>query len=170
MCSLEMDGCRATSVRNRCRDRRRRSINTRSVGATDQFKAQTLGYGVQIRHGNTVWNFYPLTFDTVLQHLVQTSQRPIYSFSPSRPILLTAPSYLRLNKTLSLVFCCYQQVCDIFNMSRLWVILQVRGRDGMSTPQNGATAYSQSHISRICQCLPCGFSLPGCPSPTVGPP
>jgi len=26
------------------------------------------------------------------------------------------------------------------------VILQVRGRDGMSTPQNGAAAYSQSHI------------------------
>jgi len=37
------------------------------------------------------------------------------------------------------------------------VILQVRGRDGMSTQQNGATAYSQSHVSRICQA---GFPLP----------
>jgi len=25
---------------------------------------------------------------------------------------------------------------------------QVRGRDGMSTPQNGAAAYSQSHVSQ----------------------
>jgi len=30
------------------------------------------------------------------------------------------------------------------------MILQVRGRDGMSTPQNGAAAYSVSH-TRICQ-------------------
>jgi len=36
---------------------------------------------------------------------------------------------------------------DIFNMSCLGVIL----RYGMSTAQNGAAAYSQSHISRICQ-------------------
>jgi len=40
---------------------------------------------------------------------------------------------------------------DIFNMSCLRVILQVRGRDGMSTPQNDAAAYSQSHVSCICQ-------------------
>jgi len=46
---------------------------------------------------------------------------------------------------ISLVFCCYQQAYDIFNMSCLGVILQVRGRDGISTPQNGAAAYSQSH-------------------------
>jgi len=26
-----------------------------------------------------------------------------------------------------------------------------KGRDDMSTPQNGAAAYSQSHVSRICQ-------------------
>jgi len=52
--------------------------------------------------------------------------------------------------SLSLVFCCYQQLYDIFNMSR-WVILQMRGHDGVSTPQNGAAAYSQSHVSRICQ-------------------
>jgi len=38
-----------------------------------------------------------------------------------------------------------------FNMSCLGVILQVRGCDGMSTPQNGAAAYLQSHVSRICQ-------------------
>jgi len=36
-----------------------------------------------------------------------------------------------------------------FNMSCLGVILQVRGRDGMSTPQNSAAACSQSHVSRI---------------------
>jgi len=33
----------------------------------------------------------------------------------------------------------------------------VRGRDGISTPQNGAAAYSQSHVSRTCQG---GFPLP----------
>jgi len=59
--------------------------------------------------------------------------------------------------SVSLVFCCYQQVYGIFNMSCLGMILQVTGRDGMSTPQNGAAAYSQSHISRICQG---GFLLP----------
>ena len=59
--------------------------------------------------------------------------------------------------SLSLVFCCYQQVYDIFNMSCLGVILQVRGCDGMSIPQNGAAAHSQSHVSRICQR---GFLLP----------
>jgi len=36
-------------------------------------------------------------------------------------------------------------------MSCLGVILQVRGCDGKSTAQNGAAAYSQSHVSRICQ-------------------
>jgi len=39
MCSLQMDGCRATSVRNLCRDRRRRSMNSRSVDTAEQFKA-----------------------------------------------------------------------------------------------------------------------------------
>jgi len=39
----------------------------------------------------------------------------------------------------------------LLNMSCLGVILQVRGRNGMSTPQTGAAAYSQSHVSRICQ-------------------
>jgi len=33
-----------------------------------------------------------------------------------------------------------------FNMSCLGVI-QVGGRDGMFTPQNGVAAYSQSHVS-----------------------
>jgi len=59
--------------------------------------------------------------------------------------------------TLSPVFCCYQQVYDIFNMSCLGMILQVSGLDGMSIPQNGATAYSQYHVSHICQG---GFPLP----------
>jgi len=44
-----------------------------------------------------------------------------------------------------------------FNMSCLGVILRVRGRGGMSTPQNGVAAYSQSRVSRICLG---GFLLP----------
>jgi len=80
----------------------------------------------------------------------------------------------------SLLLLPWQHVDNIFNMLCLEVlpldihkmssILQLRGRDGMSTPQNGAAAYSQSHVSRICQvfcCLPCGFRLPRCPSPMV---
>jgi len=58
---------------------------------------------------------------------------------------------------LSLVLYCFQQVYDIFNMSCLGVIFQVRSHDGMSTPQNGAAAFLQSHVSRICQG---GFTLP----------
>jgi len=41
-----------------------------------------------------------------------------------------------------------------FNMSCVggeWVILQMRDYDDISAPQNGAAAYSQSHVSRICQ-------------------
>jgi len=34
-------------------------------------------------------------------------------------------------------------------MSYLGVILQVRGHDGMSTPQNGAAAYSVSRITYL---------------------
>jgi len=57
-----------------------------------------------------------------------------------------------------------------FNMS----CLGVTGCDGMSTSQNGAAAYSQSQVSRICQG---GFPLPSLqfsskseyPSNTVGP-
>ena len=53
------------------------------------------------------------------------------------------------------------------------VIAQVRGRgDSMSTPQNGAAAYSQSHISRVCKGgfpLPHGIRLSECPSPMVVP-
>jgi len=52
-----------------------------------------------------------------------------------------------------------------FNMSCLGVILKVRGRDGMSTQQNDATAYSQSHVSRICQG---GFPLPSLPFSSSG--
>ena len=73
---------------------------------------------------------------------------------------------------VSLVCCCYQQVYDILNMSCLGVILHVRGRDGMSTPQNGVAAYSQSSVSHICQggflLLSLQFCLPERPS-MVGP-
>jgi len=58
---------------------------------------------------------------------------------------------------VSLDFCCYQQFYDICNMSCLGVILQVRRHGGMSTPQNGVAAYSQYHVSHICQG---GFPLP----------
>jgi len=57
-----------------------------------------------------------------------------------------------------------------FLASCLGVILQVRGRDGVSTPQNDAAAYSQSHVSHICQG---GFPLPSqrfSSPPMVGPP
>ena len=47
----------------------------------------------------------------------------------------------------SLGFCCYRQVYGIFNVSHLGVILQVRGRDGMSIPQNGVAAYLVSRIT-----------------------
>jgi len=59
-----------------------------------------------------------------------------------------------------------------FNMSCLGVICQVRGHDGMTTPQNGAAAYSQSHVFArvVSRCLPCCFHLPKCPSPVVVPP
>jgi len=63
---------------------------------------------------------------------------------------LTPCRELQVHLPTSLVICCYWQVY-FFNMSCLGVILQVRGRDGMSTPQNGLDAYSQSHISHICQ-------------------
>jgi len=63
----------------------------------------------------------------------------------------------RLPCSLSSLLLLYQQVYDIFNMLRLGVILRMRGRDRMSTSQNGAAAYSQSHVSHICQG---GFPLP----------
>jgi len=34
-----------------------------------------------------------------------------------------------IQKSFSLVFCCYHQVDDIFSMSCLGMILQVRGRE-----------------------------------------
>jgi len=46
----------------------------------------------------------------------------------------------------------YQQVMTyfkFFNMSYLGVILQMRGRDSIYTLQNGAAAYSQSHVPHI---------------------
>jgi len=66
--------------------------------------------------------------------------------SPGWNLTVTGKDFSRLHRDVpssqSLVFCCYQQVYDIFNTSCLRVILQVRGRDGMSTPQNGVAAYS----------------------------
>ena len=65
-----------------------------------------------------------------------------------------------------LVFCCYQQVYDLFNMSCLWVILQLRGRDGMSTPRNGGCILSLTYhafAEVVSRCLPCTFHLPECP-------
>ena len=76
----------------------------------------------------------------------------------------------------SLVFCCYQQVHHIFNMSCPRVILQVRSHDGMSAPQNVAAAvHTHSlmyHIFArvVSSCLPCSLHLPEFPSPMVGPP
>ena len=80
--------------------------------------------------------------------------RSVFHTTVKQSVLTTAVQQYMVS--LSLVFCCYQQLYDIFNMSR-WVILQMRGHDGVSTPQNGAAAYSQSHISHICQG---GFPLP----------
>jgi len=43
-------------------------------------------------------------------------------------------------------------------MSSLEATLQVRGCDGLSTPQNGAAAYSQSHVfARVVSPLPSVF-------------
>ena len=49
---------------------------------------------------------------------------------------------------MSLVFYCCEQVYDIY-MSCLGVILQVMGRDGMSTLQNSTAAYSVSRITYL---------------------
>ena len=65
--------------------------------------------------------------------------------------------------SLTVVFCCLTCLC-------LGVILQVRGRDGVSTLQNGAAAYSQSGISlfarvpsiRFSSSCPIGHSVYGC--------
>jgi len=52
--------------------------------------------------------------------------------------------------SFSPVFCRYQ-VYDIFNMSCLGGDTPGEGHDGMSTLQNRTAAYSQFHISRVCQ-------------------
>ena len=94
----------------------------------------------------------------------------------------------------SVVFCCYQQIYDIFNMSCLGVILQLRA---MMAPQIRSTILALYKL--VCMyvclhrrmvwlhtlthnltyyifamvvscCLPCSFRLPECPSPMVGPP
>ena len=91
-------------------------------------------------------------------HITHSVQSLLTShYTPS--IALHLCLFLCLYLPLFLVFCCYQQVYDIFNMPYLGVILQVRGRDGMSTLQTGVAAYSQSHISHISHCFPCGFHL-----------
>ena len=69
MCSLEMDGCRATSIRKRCRDRRRCSINSRSVD-----KANWLNVRGQIQTTNSstapsIWNSCPLAFHCDLKEI-----------------------------------------------------------------------------------------------------
>jgi len=63
----------------------------------------------------------------------------------------------------------------LFNVSCLEVILQVRVRGGMYTPQNGVDSYTHSltyHVFArvVSRCLPCGFRLPECSSPMVSPP
>jgi len=46
------------------------------------------------------------------------------------------------------------------------MLLHVRGRDGMATPQNGAaTLRTQSYVSHICQG---GFLLSSLPFPSLG--
>jgi len=58
----------------------------------------------------------------------------------------------------------------LFNMFMSGVILQVRGRDGVCTLQNGAAPYSQSGISlfarvpsvRFSSSCPIGHSVYGC--------
>jgi len=44
-----------------------------------------------------------------------------------------------------------------FNMLCRGVILQLRGHDGMSTPQYGAAAYSVSHITYLPGWFPVAF-------------
>ena len=101
----------------------------------------------------------------------------IFTFCMHKPSQSTHP-HLKLSPSPSLplslspVFCRYQQIYDIFNMSCLGVIFHVRGRDGMSTPQNGAATYSQSHVfaTVVSRCHPCSFRLPECSPPMAGPP
>jgi len=76
--------------------------------------------------------------------------------------------------TLTVVSCCYDQVYEIFNKSCLREILQVRGSDGVSTFRmvrlrtHSLTYHVLSNV--VFHYLPCGFGLPECPSPMVGPP
>jgi len=61
-----------------------------------------------------------------------------------------------------------------FNTSCLGVILQVRGRDGMSIHRRMVRLHTHSltyHVFArlVSRCRPCSFRLPECPSPMVGP-
>ena len=67
-------------------------------------------------------------------------------------ILVHPMHYGFSDSNLSLVFCGYQQVYYIFSTSCLGTMLQVRGHDGMSTPQNGAAAYSESQYRMTIMC------------------
>jgi len=84
----------------------------------------------------TACNLQQTTTDTSLQHTGNYSLPPHcdeqFSFS--------------ISFSLSLVFCCYQQVYDIFNMLCLGMILQVRGRDGMSTLQVRLDTHSLTYL------------------------
>jgi len=68
----------------------------------------------------------------------------LFHFLPFSDVLLSAVSGLLLLQ--------YVILCNT----------RVRGRDGMSTPQNGVAAYSQSHVfARVVSlCLPCSFRVP----------
>ena len=77
---------------------------------------------------------------------------PVWFFSRVSSVSVTV---IRSLSSLLLLRACLWRFYHA--MSCLGVILQVRGRDGMSTQKNGAAAYSQPHISHLCQG---GFPLP----------
>jgi len=67
-------------------------------------------------------------------------------------MMLLANNWKNLHSPVSLQSSAVtSRFCDIFNMSCLGVILQMRGRDDMSIPQNGVAAKSESHVLHICQ-------------------
>ena len=58
---------------------------------------------------------------------------------------------VRVIFSLSSLLLLEARLWHFFHVMSIGLILQVRGCDGMSTPQNGVAAYSQSHVSRICK-------------------
>jgi len=102
--------------------------------------------------GSTPLNDAPVY---VYVHIGQYSLSVRYCLSSTNCV---ASSHVRpIRPSITVSFLSLQSSAGIpaglwhFNMSCLGVMLQVRGRDGMCTPQNGAAAYSQSRVSRICQ-------------------